>query len=217
MRTEGIPKAELGPDLTTIGAIRKSPLVLYGIFVEITRQIYAAEFQPPDGWLWNKDTNLTKIWIDSEYKWEDVAPNFRPAIFISLSPIKYISYTGNDRGLQGMNLKEAEYDYARSGQCSVSWVHMCNTKGEAVMMASLTHDYLDAFSDVIRKEFCFRKFHVTDFIPPQPVKEDREKFRCTVTAFLEWTDAWTLKLESPKLKEIVFQAGQEVMDMLGSA
>lgn len=220
-----LDRDEIGDNVTTLGSIRKTPMVLYGIFVELLRQIYSEEIQDPDlGWVWagkdgatNTDPNASKIWIDTEYKWNDEAPDFRPAIFISLQTITYASYAGsNSRGLIGVNLKEGEYDYERSGKAAVEFVHIGNTKGEGVKLAEQTLDYLDAFADVIRKEFCFEKFFIQEATPIQVVKEDREKFRSTVKAHMEWSDTWTLKLESPKLMKVIFGAGQRTLDMLGS-
>ena len=217
MSGQGIPKEELGATVSTIGTMRKTPMILYGMFVEVARQIYSPAMQP-NGKHWDPDPSKSKIWIDAEYEWShsEAAPNFRPGIYISLSELTYATYTGNDRGLERVNLKEGEYDYGRSGKGAVSWVHVGNTKGEGVLLSEITHDFISAFADPIRQEFCFTKFFVQKHDPCKVVKEDREKFRSVVTAYMEWSDNWTLKLESPKLKEIVFSAGQQALDVLGS-
>lgn len=198
--------------------IRKTPLVLYGTFLELTRQLYSGnpDIGVPANWRWNQDVNKTKIWIDTEYEWEDTGSTIRPAIFISLSPIKYKPTAGMPRSMTYIDVQKAQYDYNRTGAGEVSWVHIGRTKGEGVKLLETTLDYMDAFSDVIRKDFGFDRFEVIAAQPTQVVKEEKERIRSTLTAHFEFQDTWTLKLESPKLKEITINAGRSILDVLQS-
>ena len=115
-----------------------------------------------------------------------------------------------------MNLQEAEYHYSRMGTGSVKFVHIGRTEGEAVALVSNTMDLLDAFSDPIREDFCFRTLNVVKVTSPKVnAKEPRERFRGEVVINFTFEDSWTLKLESPKLKRLVCKAGLLIANELG--
>ena len=208
---EGVPRSEMNVE-STIGLIRKDPIVLYGIFVELTQQMYGSEITDTP-WKWSKDEKKTRVWIDTEARWEDVNPEFRPAIYISINDVKYKPMMGN-RSKIGMNLKEAEYHHARDCSGVVSWVHIGSSKGEGVQLLQSTLEYLDVFSDVIKNEFCFDSFLVAGYNPIQVTKESKERIRSILSATVTWQETWSLKLESPKLKAITFNAGQAILDIL---
>lgn len=207
---------------TSVGTVRKTPLLLYGLFVELLRQIYSEEIQDPElGWVWagkdgsqDTDPESSDVWIDAEYKWNDAHPDMRPAVYVALGPIKYAPTAGGSRGLTHIDLKEGEYEYTRTGTGTLTVVHIGSTKGEGVRLATLTHDYLDAFSDVIRQEYCFKQFNVVEAVPAQVVKEEKDNIRSLVSATFSFEDTWTLKLESPRLMRVAFAAGQRTLDML---
>jgi hypothetical protein len=211
----GVDKATTGWE-STIAQVRKNPTVLYGIFTELCRNIFSADIVGQDAPNWSSDTTSTKIWIDQEHIWEDQAPEFRPAIYVSLSNLQYDTNTGTTRGLVGMQLPEGEYEYQLRCTGQVTWNHIGNTRGESLLLAETTCDLLSAFSDPIRREFCFDKFHVIGFNPNSVEKEAREVYRSTVTAKFVFQECWTLKLESAKIKRITFDAGQRVLDLIGS-
>lgn len=206
----GIPKVELGPDLSTAKFLRKDPMMLYGIFVEVVRQIYSPDTAEAVAgtYIWNADKNKTQIWIDTEAKYNDDNPDMNPSIYVSLQGPKYSSRTGQSKGLSNMNLEEAEYDYSRVGTGQVDLIHTGNTKADGVLIATNTFNYMDAFADIIRKEFCFEKLYVIGFNAIQVVKEEREKFRSVVSIAFEFQETLTIKLESPKLKNLVIRARQ---------
>lgn len=190
--------------------IRKTPNVLYGMFVELTRQFYSSEDNVTIDTCakWDPDPAKTKLWIGTEYEWEDAAPEFRPAIYIKLGDIKYKSITGRSDSLYGHNLKEGEYFFSRNGTGTAAWIHIGSTKGEAVALAGATLDYLDAFSKVIADDLKFQSFELDSASPLASDKESKERFRSIVTCAYTFEDTWALKLESPKLKRVVFRARQ---------
>ena len=196
--------------------IRKTPMVLYGIFTELTQQFYSNVDNltigtPQKPWTPNPDT--TKIWIDTELRWNDDHPEMRPAIYIKLGPLQYVSLTGRSDGLAGGNLRSAEEYYSRSGTGSVSFVHLAGSAGEACLLGDATHDYLDAFSKQIRDDFCFTKFFLQGRVPlADQSKESKERYQSTVTCSFEFQDRWTIKLESQRLKSVTMRAGQHILE-----
>lgn len=204
--------AKYGVD-STIGDIKKDPIVLYGIFLELTRQLFATEGYSK--YTWTNNPSTSKVYIQPEYVWDDEIVEKRPAVFISLPELNYSSYTQRNVGQVSMDLKEGIYNYARRIQGTVQWIIIGETKGEALTVGTDILNYVDAFADVISKDFCFEEFYVTQFTPVSVVKEARERIRTTLTAKFAVQETWSLKLESPKLKELHFNAGQAVADLLG--
>lgn len=195
--------------------LRKTPTVLYGIFVEVVRQFYSDEQNMPrsaKGVHWNKDPKKSTLWIDSELRWEDDHPNVRPAIFVALSPITYTSLTGRADGLMGGDIAEAESEFTRSGSGSVTFRHLGQTDGEACVLADATMDYMDAFSSTIRDDFCFTKLNLSGRVPlVKRTGESGERWGSSVEIAFEFQDTWTIKLESQKLKRFSFNAGQGIV------
>jgi len=194
--------------------IRKTPMVLYGIFLELTRQFYSDRDNLPIDTcaVWDPDKTKTKIWIDTEHRWEDEAPELRPAIYIKLSTINYKSITGRHDSRMSMDLEEGEYRFSRNGKGTVSWVHVGSNKGEAATLAGATLDYLDGVSWVIKQDFNFQTFEIMSLSPLQLDKESKERYHSVVTASFSFQDTWSVKRESPKLKRIVLRARQGLIN-----
>jgi hypothetical protein len=196
--------------------VRKTPTVLYGIFVEVVRQFYShADYMPimaPQGVVWRQRVEETKIWIDTEMRWEDKTPEFRPAIVVGLGTIDYMSLTGRSDGKMDTNIADAETFYSRTGIGTVTFRHIGSTDGEAVSLADATFDYLDAFTGVIRDDFCFTRLNVSQRVPiAQRQRESNERWGSVITMAFEFQDTWTLKLESQLLKKFSFNAGQGLL------
>lgn len=194
--------------------LRKTPIVLYGMFVEITRQMYVNALNLPIDVCarWDKDPTKTKLWIDTDFKWEDESPAMRPAIYIKLGSITYKSITGRHDALYSVDLVQGETHYSRSGEGTATWVHIGSSKGESVALAGATLDMLDAFATVIRDDLLFTTFQLVTTNPIVIDKEAKERYRSEVVMAFAFEDSWSLKMESPKLKRIVFKAGQELLD-----
>lgn len=212
--------AKLAEEGSFIGQLRKTPELLSGIFTEVMRQLYYADngLHLENKWTWEEEPTdpKGKIWINAESVWNDLEPDHRPAIYVALSDIAYRSQTGLQRSKSGMDLSEAEYHYTRSGAGTVQYVHVGRTQGEAQAIISNTLDLLDAFSDPIREDFCFKTLNVAAVRPPRVTdKEPRERFRGEVIVQYSFDDSWSLKLESPKLKRVVLDAGLRLSEVLG--
>lgn len=195
---------------------RKTPTLLYGIFVELARQFYSNPDNHPLGTpikVWDPDAAKTQIWIDTEHRWEDEHPEMRPAIYVQLGDLSFRSLTGRTDGKMGGNLKEAETTYSRNGTGTVSFVHLAGTSAEACALADSTMDYLDAFGGVIRDDFCFTSFQLVQRSPrKQMPKESKERYASVVTFSFEFQDRWVLKQETQRLKVLTFRAGQRLLD-----
>lgn len=199
-------------DFELICHIRKTPTVLYGIFVEVLRQFYSQEMNLPRavvGAIWDKDPKKSTMWIDTELRWEDDHPGVRPAISIGLGPLTYSSLTGRADGYMGTDLEEGERNFSREGNGTVSFRHIGQTDGESTVLADATMDYMDGFSQIIRDDFCFKKFGLVSRVPlVRRAREAGERWGSNVDFAFEFEDTWTVKIESQKLKRFSFNAGQ---------
>lgn len=195
--------------------MRKTPMVLYGIFTELLQQFWSTGqdnklFGTPEI-KWHPDPKRTQMWIDTELRWETEHPEFRPAIYIRLAPIQYGTLNGSLTGLVKKDIQEAEYAFARTGTCAVSFVHVGSTPGEACALCDATENYLDVFSPVITDDFCFDWFKASGRDSMKEMQKDsKEKYGSVVSFDFRFTDQWTLKFESPKLRDFVLKTTRSV-------
>lgn len=204
-------------DVELVPYVRKSATVLYGMFTEVLRQAYTEEVATLLGCptkIWRPDVTTTDIWIDTELRWEDEAPEFRPAIYVQLGPIQYASLTGRKDAYISTDYRGRE-SYSRSGTGEVAFIHIANSSNEACFLADNTYNYLDAFSKVIRDDFCFTYFTTAGRHPKRRrEKEAKEKFDSVVTCSYMFEDTWTLVRESPILKTVLVGAGHQTSNIV---
>jgi hypothetical protein len=153
--------------------IRKTPNVLYGMFLELTRQFYSDHNNIPIDTCahWDPDPTKSSIWIDEEMEWDEENIEKRPAIYIKLGNITYKSLTGRHDSRMGVDLEQGEYKQSRNGEGTVTWVHIGSSKTEAAILAGSTLDYIDAFSWVIRDDLRFQTFELSSISPMAYEKE----------------------------------------------
>lgn len=191
-----------------ICGLRKTNTVLYGIFLDIVRQFY---MNGPDGYLigapevtWSSDESKTKIWIDTELRWEDTRPEFRPAIYVHLGGLEFNSPLDQHEPT-GFEMRDASYTYSRIGAGTVTFTHVAESGGEACILCDNTATYLTTFSSQIRKDYCFSKFSERQRTAIQQAKpESSERYSSSTSFGFEFAENWTVKLESPKLKVVDF-------------
>lgn len=203
-------ETHLVPDLAghdLICQLRKTNMVLYGLFVEVVREFY--RFQTPyiigvPDIRWDPDPQKTGIWIDSELTWNVSHPEFVPAIYIKLGQVQYGGITGEGQPQSGIiDLKDAIYGTRRSARSSVSFVHVGGTPAEACMLCDNTRSYLSDFAFAVRKDFGFTKFYEQGATAIQQYQPDsKEKWQSTAAYALEWQEETSVKLESPILRSV---------------
>lgn len=203
------PKEELQPwrslgGIEHICELRKSCMVLYGIFVELARFVY----HDTDGRLigtpditW--DRKKPSIWIDSELRWEDQHPEFRPAIYIQLGPMKHEEYNpGHNGKITGAD-RFGVYHFEQKVSGTVTFMHVASTVGEACALADNTEYSLAMMQGPICEDFCFTRFVLTDRVPLKKMPDEAsEKYASGVTFTFEFEDAWDVTPETPILKSI---------------
>lgn len=203
--------------------VRKTPVVLRNLLIETVRQVYHPEntrLNPGLKYVWRPEPkkDFEDLWINGANVWQDREVDFRPAIYIKLAPIQYRSPVGpKHSGRSDYNMETGETSYCRIGEGSAAIVHIGHTMTETDELTSETFDFLDAFSDIIRADFCFDHFGVSQVVPAtRAPKESREQFLGIVQVQFQFQDTWTIQHESPKLRDIVFRAGLCVANTLDS-
>lgn len=189
--------------------LRKTSSVLYGILVTIMRAMYSNKkgrtFGCPDV-KWSADSQKTKLWIDTELRWEDQRPDFLPAIYVSIGGIKYESIPTLDGQSRIFMSPDGEQSYERTGSASASIIHVAETMGAACALADNTEAYLSSLQDQIAEQYCFEHFVVTGRVPRQKQEQSQAsgkgKYVSVVQVQFDWADAWKVKFETPILKTV---------------
>lgn len=189
--------------------LRKNSQVLYSIFVTILRMLYSGKkgrtFGCPDV-VWRRDPEKTQLWIDTELRWEDMRPDFTPAIFVNLGELKYEPIPTLDMEARTFLSHDGERHYERTVSGSATIMHISDKAGAACSLADNTENYLSMLQDQICQEYCFDHFVVAGRMPRQQ-KETAQtagkgKYVSAVSIQFAYTDAWTVKIESPILKAV---------------
>lgn len=228
-KENGVSQAEVQPwhrlgGMEHICELRKNAQVLYAILVTVVRMIYSTKkgrtFGCPDV-IWKTDPQKTKIWIDTELRWEDQRPDFTPAIFVSLGEMKY-----EPPPLLGMNFAtvmhpDGEQEYQRNVTSSATIIHISDKAGAACALADNTEAFLSSMQDQIRKEYCFDHFCVTGRVPRQKKDEQqlagKGKYMSAVAVQFDYEEGWTVKFETPILKAVsVIDESHEPIKVAGT-
>lgn len=186
--------------------LRKTSMVLYGMFVEVVREFYRDVSPyivgcPP--LKWDPDPSKTGLWIDSELNWNDDHPEFLPAVFVKLGDVRYASPAGPAPMASGMVLKDAVYRTLRTGGTTVSFVHVGGSAGEACVLCDNTRSYLSDFARPIASNFALSGFYEASATPMRQYQKDsKERWQSSSTFVVEWGEESGIKLESPILREI---------------
>lgn len=206
--------------------LRKDCTVLYAIFVNILREIYATDngrtFGCPDV-LWSPNPDDTGIWIDTELRWEDKRPDFSPAIFVSLGEISTQPMGTLGGGtLVGGPGRFGEYRHQIKVSGSVSFIHISTAAGEACAIADNTEKYLTMMQDQLRDAYCFTSpFRVAGRVALQKGEQTKSYgknvYASVVSLGFTYYDAWIVKKETPILKaiDIVPPPGGETVNVAG--
>lgn len=152
------------------------------------------------------------IWIDTELRWEDEHPEFRPAIYIQLGQQQrqdiLPGFNGKLLGADRFGVRH--YEQKVTGQ--VTFMHVAATSGEACSLADNTEYALTLMQDPIKDDFCFTGFEAAGRIPLTKLPdESKDRYGSGVVYTYEFIDAWDTKEECPILKTIDILNGQEAV------
>jgi hypothetical protein len=208
-------------DLNMLPHIRRTPLVLSGLFLELTRALWMNENNIcPNTRTWSPTNEKDHVFVESSYEWDSENTDRRPAIIVDIgdlevtdSPAKGI---GADSGMVGFDLQEGMEFREDLIIGSVVWAHIGVSRGQVLVYGSCTYDLLAGFSSVIRRDFCLEKFNVRGILKPRLRKEQPRTFECLVQASFQFKEDYSLKRESPKLKQIRLEFETDSLTQAGN-
>ncbi len=186
---------------------RKTPTVLGGLFLELTRMLYLSEdslYKHVKTWSPNNEINHT--YVELSNVWDDANTDRRPAIIVDIGDLQITPIDSLFGRAQSINLREGTEHYERVVAGTVVWAHLNEKRGESVLYGSNSYDLLDGFSPVICRDFGFEKFNVTSILKPRLRKEKPKDWEVLVQAAFQFRENFELKRESPKLKQITLKA-----------
>lgn len=195
--------------ISMIPQIRRSPLILYGMFLELTRSLYSFEdnLYPPAR-TWSATNEKDHLFIDPSYKWDDKNIDRVPAIYIDIGDLTVSSDPVKGIGSHGTHFDLAEgVDYREhvvGG--SVVWAHIGDTRAECLLYQSITYDLIAGLSFTIKRDFCLEKFDVRGILKPRLQSDEPRTYVSEVQATFQFREPYALKRETPKLKQITVEA-----------
>jgi len=199
--------------------IRKTPLVITSIFLEILRAefgINVPEKELPSGLVSGVGTILSsnpsdKICsnnIEDSFYWDIdpdkteliIIPSFsesfeniqkRPAIIVKRNGINYEKVAIDDQAEK----YEDTIKFMVKANGSVTCVCVCKTAAQVELLAEKVSNLLIAFKKCIREDFNFIAFEVMNLGEVGILKEAKESFSIPITTSIIFEEKWTLKVK----------------------
>jgi hypothetical protein len=188
--------------------IRRTPLILCGMFVELMRSLYAEKdnlYPPARTWVPTNDED--HLFVEPSYKWDDENIDRTPAIYVDTGDLKLSADPVKGIGSHGthFDMKEgADYrEHVVGG--SVAFAHVCEKRAECMLYQGITYDLIAGLSFAIKRDFCLEKFDLRAILKPKLTKDQPRTFVGEVQATLQLRETFTLKRETPKLKQITVE------------
>jgi len=194
------------PALPPIATIRKTPLVLIGIFLELLRGHFthnSVRFP------WQADETATKIILEPINKMDFEVVQKRPAVYVARGPITYQRIAINDT--HSLNPREGEMDFAKTAMCTMTCLPLSRNPGEVELLAEEVSELLNVFTSFIKTDFGFQRFDIGAVSPPGVVQENREFFTTPISVGLQWAETWRIKCFSPKLRQVLLHVTTEIV------
>jgi hypothetical protein len=200
-------------DKSMIRQIRRTPLVLQGLFLEVVQALYSDEaglYEHVKPWKSAQNVGTEKenhnLFIDVSANWSDSSNDRRPAIFVDIGPLQSKPIKGAFGSAANMDMEEGLKTYSRLVAGSVVFACLSSKQAEAMLYGSQTYDLLDGFGPVIQEDFCFEQFDVTSISKTRQRKDEPRDWESLVQVNFEFQETFSVKRESPKLKQITIKS-----------
>jgi len=198
------PPITAAPLESNLLQIRRDPVVLDGVFLELTQSLYSNPehgFRGTQAYTGDDDPNGLYIALVNSYTPADT--DRRPAVFVDLGDLKY-----DDQKYQGLDMMSGYQPIgdiitqARGVTGTVTWRHIGTTAHQAKQYSCVTLDHLDAFSFAIRRDLCFDTFRVTGILKPKKIKEEPQEWEALVVVEFQFQDVFELRRETPVIRDL---------------
>lgn len=192
-------------ELSALCASMPRPLLVTGIFVKWLR----LHFSRPDyieqellrGDIWSEDISMTKIIIDTVYRYNAAQVEGRPGIFVKRGPWKVLRYGIDDRKMHimgGAGDTPTRYNVMYQGSHTLFCI--AGEAAEVELLATEVYREFVEFGPVARMVFNFLRFTVTDIGEPSILEEATENFVVPIVISYGMQDVW--QLLGPGLPEL---------------
>ncbi len=180
--------------------IRKTPLVLTGIFVDLLKNHFktnSGDFQ------WHENAVTTKLIIKPAYLWDAEIVQKRPACYIKRGGLRYQKIVINN--LQQISQKTDTISYVVTCQGSIIIVCMSENAGTVERLAEEVSELFIAYTPIIRKEYDFIEFKMENIGEVSLLKEHSNIFIVPVTISFLFSENWSLVHKALKVDELLLK------------
>lgn len=196
------PKTLPSPEDVQVASIRPgSKLAVIGVFVEIIRRRFARGFAGPDfSWPWDRDTNTTRIEIESAFNEENSAKNKRPAVYVDADD------QVNSRTVLG------DFVGKRNTDGLIGFWHLetvpiliecvAAKRLESAIIGDMVSIFLLASNRLVQGKFGFHDMTPTTVGRTQPSQRDKGAFVTPVTFTVQNNVRYTNAPTGPLLEEL---------------
>jgi hypothetical protein len=198
------PKVLPSPEDSQVASIRPgSKLAVIGVFVEIIRRRFARGSAGPDfPWPWDRDTNTTRIEIESAFNEENSAKNKRPAVYVDADD------QVNSRTVLGDFVGKRNTDGV-TGFWHLETVPIliecvAAKRLESAIIGDMVSIFLLASNRLIQGKFGFHDMTPTTVGRTQPSQRDKGAFVTPVTFTVQNDVRYTNAPTGPLLEELEF-------------
>lgn len=198
-----------------ISNIRRTPMILCGMFVELTRSLYSFDENLfPPARTWSPTNEKDHLFVEPAYKWDPENIDRMPAIYVDMGDLQLSADPIKGIGSHGVHfdLKEGVDYREHVAGTSVVWAHVCDTRGECLLYQGITYDLIAGLSFAIKRDFCLEKFDVRAILKPKLQSDQPRTYVAEVQATLQFREPYALKRETPKLKQISVEAAARTVD-----
>lgn len=200
-----------------IERIRKTPLVLQGMILELLRLHFSVGASPQ--YLWAEDITETKVVIEPIHKLDFDVVQKRPAIYVSRGALQYPTQGGhlafNDANL--VNPIDGILGQKILVSCPIQIIPVDRRAAAVERLAEEISEVLLVFKTLIREDYDFLRFDLAGIAPVGYVQEDREYFTAPLTVHTQWAEAWEIKQLSSKVRHIMVELRSALEDPRGEA
>lgn len=179
------------------------PRILTGAFVQLARHVFSApehiENDLMKGYLWNDNPKLSKILIESAYKWKPEDIQQRPAVMVKRNPLQFIKLgIGNRVHNRVAETGFEEDQYIVGAEGSHAMVCLGTTGTEAESVAEEIWKTFLSFSEVIRQQLCLAAFMVSEIGPVSILEEWKQHFAVQVMLAYKIQYQWSVTRRTPE-------------------
>jgi len=190
----------MGHQERQINTIRKTPLVLQNILLEVLRNFFAGS---SDQFQYSPDARHTKLIVEPAFRWNAQEVQVRPAVYIKRGAFQYARVSIDD--VKSRDATEATTEYIMMANAMVTCMCISKVAGEVELLAEEVSEVLIAFKKAIREDFGFKKFEVASINEVGILEESSEHFACPILVTMQFEESWVVKLESLKLQQVLLK------------